>query len=176
VTATHPVAMAARFRELLVVTYAFPPAVLEPLVPASLALEQHDGHGFLAVALVDLDGLRPAALPRRLGVAARFAGYRILVRATTAGGRTRRGLKILHTDVNRRPLVAGMRLLTRYHASHARSGHPATGGRLPPRRARLHLDRRRGRAVVGSSRRWSSPARPSSPRTVSGRGCGPGAT
>ena len=66
-TATHPVAMTARFRELLVVTYAFPPAVLEPLVPASLALEQHDGHGFLAVALVDLDGLRPAALPRRLG-------------------------------------------------------------------------------------------------------------
>jgi uncharacterized protein YqjF (DUF2071 family) len=130
VTATHPVAMTARFRELLVVTYAFPPAVLEPLVPASLALEQHDGHGFLAVALVDLDGLRPAALPRRLGVAARFAGYRILVRATTTGGRTRRGLKVLHTDVNRRPLVAGMRLLTRYHASHARIGWRHAGDRL----------------------------------------------
>lgn len=129
-TAAHPVAMTARFRELLVVTFAFPTAVLEPLVPASLALEQHDGHGFLAVALVDLDGLRPAALPRRLGVAARFAGYRVFVRATTARGRTRRGLKVLHTDVNRWPLVAGMRLLTRYHATHARISWRHAGDRL----------------------------------------------
>jgi hypothetical protein len=118
----HPMAMTARFRDLLVVTFAFPTAILEPLVPASLTLEQHDGHGFVAIALVDLDGLRPAPLPRRLGITARFAGYRVFVRTTTATGRTRRGLKVLHTDTNRRPLVAGMRLLTRYRAAHAGIG------------------------------------------------------
>jgi hypothetical protein len=119
-------------------------ATLEPLVPASLALEQHDDRGFVAVALVDLDRLRPAALPRRRGIAARFVGYRTFVRAAAAGGRTRRGLKVLHTDVDGWPLVAGMRLLTRYRSAHADIGWRQDGDRLGVR-----VTSPRGRSDLG---------------------------
>jgi hypothetical protein len=59
--------MTARFRDLLVVTYAFPAPVLEPLVPAAFTLDHHQGHGFVAIALVDMARLRPSALPAALG-------------------------------------------------------------------------------------------------------------
>lgn len=127
---THPFPMTARFRDLLVVTYAFPAPVLEPLVPAAFTLDHHQGHGFVAIALVDMARLRPSALPAALGMDARFIGYRVFVRATTAAGRPRRGLNVLGTNVDRWPLLGATRLLTHYRSAHARIRWHRQGDRL----------------------------------------------
>lgn len=111
---SHPLAMTTRFRDAIVLTYAFRAAVLQPLVPPTLAPETRDGLGFVAVALVDMDGLRPAGLPRWAGTDAVFVGYRVFVRTELADGRIRRGLKVLRTDVDRLHLLVGTRILTRY--------------------------------------------------------------
>lgn len=111
---SHPLAMTTRFRDAIVLTYAFRAAVLQPLVPSALGLEIRDGLGFVAVALVDMDGLRPAALPRWAGTDAVFVGYRVFVRTELADGRIRRGLEVIRTDVNRLHLLVGTRALTRY--------------------------------------------------------------
>ena len=60
----HPFPVVAHFRDVLVVTYACPAKLLEPLVHPGLTLDvladPHEPLGFLAVAMVDVDRLRPA--------------------------------------------------------------------------------------------------------------------
>src|SRR5262249_32145585 len=60
----HPFAVEAVSAHSMVLTYAYPAALLEPLLPPGLTLDTHRGLGFVAVALVQTNGLRPAALPR----------------------------------------------------------------------------------------------------------------
>lgn len=110
----HPLAMSTRFRDATVTTFAFPASVVQRLVPSQLRLEVRDGLGFVAVALVDMDGLRPSRLPAWAGSDAVFVGYRVFVRAVLEDGRVRRGLKVIRTDVDRVHLLVGTRLLTRY--------------------------------------------------------------
>lgn len=112
----HPLAMSARFRDAIVLTYAFPAPVLRALVPSALPPETYGDSGFVAVALVDMRGLRPSRLPAWAGTDAVFAGYRVFVRTGTASGHVRRGLKIIRTDVNRLHVLTGTKLLTRYEA------------------------------------------------------------
>jgi uncharacterized protein DUF2071 len=130
---THPFPMTAQFRDLLVVTYAFPAAVLEPLIPPAFTLDLHEGHGLVAIALVDMARLRPSAFPAVLGRDARFIGYRVFVRTLTVAGRPRRGLNLLRTNVDRWPVLAGTRLLTRYRAAHASIRWHREGDRLQVR-------------------------------------------
>ena len=47
----HPFAVEAHFQHVLVLTYAYPPDLLAPLVPPGLTLDTFDGWGFLAVAV-----------------------------------------------------------------------------------------------------------------------------
>lgn len=110
----HPLSMSTRFRDAIVLTYAFPEETLRSLVPAALALETRDDVAFVAVAVVDMRQLRPSGLPRWAGTDAIFVGYRVFVRTQLPGGRVRRGLKVVRTDVNRLHLLVGTRLLTRY--------------------------------------------------------------
>ena len=126
---THPFPMTARFRHLLVLTYAFPAPVLQPLT-AGLALDQEQGDGFVCIALVDVAGLRPGRLPAALGLDVRCIGYRIVVRASTATGRTRRGLYLLRTEMDRWPLQVPTRLLTHYRSARARISWQRDGDRL----------------------------------------------
>jgi uncharacterized protein YqjF (DUF2071 family) len=122
--------MTARFRDLLVVTYAFPAPVLEPLIPSAFTLDHHQGHGLVAIALVDMAGLRPSALPAALGMDAGFIGYRVFVRTITAAGRPRRGLSVVSTNVDRWLVLAATRLLTHYRAAHASIRWCREGDRL----------------------------------------------
>ena len=108
----HPIAMAARFRHSLVLTYAFPPAVLQPLIPPGLALDTFDGCAFAAVALVDTQGMRPQAVPAGFGFDSYLAGYRIFTRLS--GAASLRGLRILRSETNRLPMLLGGNLLTHY--------------------------------------------------------------
>jgi len=111
----HPIAIEAHFRHCLTLTYALPPDVLRPLLPPGLELDTYDGHAFVAVALVQTEKLRPAALPAALGQNFFLAGYRIFTTFTPPGGKTVRGLRILRSDADRAGMVAGGNLLTHYN-------------------------------------------------------------
>src|SRR5205807_7693392 len=99
----------------LVLTYAFPAQVLEPLLPPGLILDTHKGFGFLAIAMVQTESLRPSFCPKILGQDFFLSGYRIFARYKTKAGRTLRGLRILRSDTNRRLMVFFGNCLTHYN-------------------------------------------------------------
>jgi hypothetical protein len=111
----HPLPVQAFFRHCLVLTYAFPERVLAPLLPPGLALDGYHGWGFLAIAMVQTEGLRPVGVPAALGQDFFLTGYRIFARFRTAAGRTLRGLRILRSDADRELMVHAGNLLTHYH-------------------------------------------------------------
>ncbi len=122
----HPVPMEATLRDCLVLTYALPRETLEPLLPPGLSLDCFGDFGFLAIAVVQADHLRPAFLPPACGRSFVLAGYRIFTKFRTPQGRTLRGLFILRSDTDDRRMVTFGNLLTHYHyhlcaASFARS-------------------------------------------------------
>lgn len=111
----HPLPIQAFFRYSLVLTYAFPRRVLEPLLPPGLVLDAYEDFGFLAIALVQTEGLRPIGAPRILGRDFFLSGYRIFSRFTTREGRNLRGLRILRSDTDSRFMALSGNALTHYH-------------------------------------------------------------
>lgn len=126
----HPIPIRAFFRHSLVLTYALPQAILRPLLPPGLALDTLREMGFLAIALVQTQSLRPVCLPPALGQNFFLSGYRIFARFTTSAGRTLRGLRILRSDTNRRLMVLFGNMLTHYKYCHAGVAVFETNGRL----------------------------------------------
>ena len=111
----HPVPIDAHFRDCLTLTYALPEQTLAPLLPPGLELETVNGQGFVAVALVQTEDLRPSHLPHAIGQDFFLAGYRIFTRFKTGSGRSLRGLRILRSDTDRVLMAAGGNLLTHYN-------------------------------------------------------------
>ncbi len=124
----HPFAVEAFFRHSLVLTYAYPSPLLQPLLPPGLTVDDHDGHGFVAIALVQTERLRPAALPAWTGRDFFLAGYRIFSRYRRLDGRNLRGLRILRSYADRRFMVWSGNLFTSYgyRHCHSRSERTAT--------------------------------------------------
>jgi hypothetical protein len=110
----HPFAVSAFFRHSLVLTYAFPQRVLEPLLPPGLVLDTYRGCGFFAIALVQTENLRPSFLPAAFGQSFFLSGYRIFTRLASGAGELR-GLRILRSDTDRRVMLCAGNLLTHYH-------------------------------------------------------------
>lgn len=110
----HPIPIQAWFRHSLVLTYAYPEALLRPLLPRGLALDTHEGCGFLAIALVQTERLRPTGLPGLVGRDFFLSGYRVFCRYRAADGRLLRGLRILRSDADSRLMVWAGNLLTHY--------------------------------------------------------------
>lgn len=139
----HPLAVEAHFRHSLVLTYAWPRRVLELLLPPGLLLDANGDFGFTAIAVVQTERLRPAVLPRSLGVDFFLTGYRIFVRVATAP--SLRGLYILRSDADRRTMVALGNVLTHYRyrlaqiTAHEDHGRLAIQVRTPAREADLSL-------------------------------------
>ena len=119
--ARHPLPIDAHFRDCVTLTYALPADVLRPLVPPGLELETVNGSGFVAVALVQTEALRPSFLPAPAGDDFFLAGYRVFTRFRTKTGRSLRGLRILRSDVDRRRMAAVGNLLTHYNYHHCAS-------------------------------------------------------
>lgn len=131
----HPFAMTTHFRHSLVLTWAFPPAALEQFCVPGLELDTYtdpggEEHAFAAIALVDLDQLRPAAVPARFGLAQMMTGYRVFMRMKTDGGATMRGLRILASQATSPLSVWGANLTTRYHYQRAHAHMEETGRTL----------------------------------------------
>src|SRR4051812_45952931 len=77
----HPFPVEAFFRWSLVLAYAVPKDALAPLLPRGLTLDTYDDTwGFLAVALVQTEDLRPRGFPRALGRDFFLSGYRVFAR------------------------------------------------------------------------------------------------
>ena len=110
----HPIPVSAFFRHSLVLTYALPPEILQPLLPKGLVLDLFRGHAFLAIALVQTERLRPSFLPAVMGQNFFLSGYRIFTRLDNAA-QSKRGLRILRSDTDRRRMACAGNLLTHYN-------------------------------------------------------------
>lgn len=124
----NPIAVVTHFRHSLVLTYAYPSAVLEPLLPPGLQLDTWGENGFAAVAMVQTERLRPGFLPTPLGGDFFLVGYRLFVRVVDAP--SLRGLYILRSDTDRRTMVVLGNLLTHYRYHLAEISHAQQDGRL----------------------------------------------
>ena len=111
----HPVPVAAHFKFCLVLTYALPEEILSPLLPPGLTVDSWNGLGFVAVALVQTEKLRPAFLPRFLGRDFFLSGYRIFARYTTPEGKHLRGLRILQSETDNALMAFSGNRLTHYN-------------------------------------------------------------
>lgn len=110
----HPLPIRAFFRRSLVLTFAYPEDVLRPLLPPGLTLDAYEGCGFLAIALVQTENLRPAVLPAFMGRNFFLSGYRVFARYRRKDGAELRGLRILRSDADSRFMVLFGNLLTHY--------------------------------------------------------------
>jgi hypothetical protein len=110
----HPIPISAFFRHSLVLTYAFPPEILQPLLPAGLVLDTWRGLAFLAVAVVQTEDLRPSFLPAAMGRDFFLSGYRIFTRLA-GNAQSKRGLHILRSDTDHPWMVRAGNLLTHYN-------------------------------------------------------------
>jgi uncharacterized membrane protein YphA (DoxX/SURF4 family) len=135
----HPIAIEAHFRDCLALTYAVPAAVLRPLLPPGLELETLRGYGFLAVALVQTESLRPAGFPKRCGQDFFLSGYRVFVRFRTPEGKSIRGLRILRSDANRWRMVMGGNLLTHYNYHQCSGGIDSSQDRIRVQTSRVAM-------------------------------------
>jgi hypothetical protein len=116
----HILPIKAHFEACLVLTYALPISALQPLLPPGLTLDTYKDFGFLAIALVHTLDLRPAFLPRGLGISFFLSGYRVFTRYQTRGGQTLRGLRILRSDTDRLSMRLFGNLLTHYRYEQSR--------------------------------------------------------
>lgn len=141
----HPFPVVAHFRQSLVLTYALPHQVLTPLLPPGLIVDTFGDFGFVAIALVQTEHLRPAFLPKFFGQDFFLSGYRIFARFQTGSGRTLRGLRILRSDTDRRSMVCSGNALTHYSYRLARVSSATREGSLeikittPHHEADLHV-------------------------------------
>jgi hypothetical protein len=115
----HPFPVDAFFRHSLVLTYAYPAALLAPLLPPGLVLDTLRGYGFLAIALVQAERLHPAWVPAALGRNVFLAGYRIFARRTD--GQSLRGLRILRSLTDSPAMWCAGNLFTHYQYRLCRS-------------------------------------------------------
>jgi hypothetical protein len=140
----HPLTVRAHFDYSLVLTYAIPRRFLEPLLPPGLQLDTFENHGFVAIALVQTRGLRPALFPACMGRTFFLAGYRIFTTFKPSAARTLRGLYILRSSTNRRLMVVAGNMLTHYRYRMARVTTHATEAsvqcRLMTRNGEADLD------------------------------------
>ncbi len=111
----HPFPVLAHFERMVAVSFAFPEALIAPLVPAGLEIDRHEGFGFVTVALVWTRHLRPAGFPKFLGQDFFLAGYRIFTRLRDESGRNLRGLKILRSETDKQRMVSLGNLMTGYN-------------------------------------------------------------
>jgi hypothetical protein len=119
----HPFPVEAHFAHCLVLTYAFPADLLEPLMPAGLEVDRYgddNPFGFLAVALVQTNALRPAGWPRWLGKDFFLSGYRVFAKYCPHGDRCLRGLRILRSDADNRLMLTAGNVFTHYNYRPAR--------------------------------------------------------
>jgi Uncharacterized conserved protein (COG2071) len=112
----HPFAVEAFFESSTVLTFAFPKEELQHLIPECLELDTfQDKWAFVAVAMVQTEGLRPKGFPKFMGNDFFLIGYRIFVRYTNNAGKRLRGLFILKSETDKRKMEFFGNIFTHYN-------------------------------------------------------------
>ncbi len=112
----HPFGVTAHFEQSLVLTYAVPREMLTPLLPPPFTVDGlQNGYGFIAVAMVQTQALRPTGMPAWLGQDFFLAGYRIFVHYVNKKGKRLRGLYILESQTDSRRMEIMGNLMTHYN-------------------------------------------------------------
>lgn len=126
----HPFPVSAHFEHCLVLAYALPREILQPLLAPGLELDVYENFGFVAVALVQTRGLRPSFLPNFMGQNFFLAGYRIFARYRNRAGRNLRGLQILRSDTDKPLMKVAGNFFTHYNYQFARTRFEFAGQTL----------------------------------------------
>lgn len=97
----HPIPMQTVFRECFLVNFAVKPEALAQLVPWPIQLDLASGMAYLSIVIAKMDKMRPAFLPRELGISYLQVVYRVVVRSP----RGERGVYFVRSDANN-PLMS----------------------------------------------------------------------
>lgn len=112
----HPFAVKAHFESSTVLTFAVPKEQLQKFIPKCLELDTFDDkYAFLAVAMVQTQGLRPMGFPKFMGNNFFLIGYRIFVKYTNNKGKRLRGLYIIKSETDKKKMEFLGNLFTHYN-------------------------------------------------------------
>jgi hypothetical protein len=112
----HPFAVEAFFKRSVVLTFTIPKEQLQPLIPECLQLDLFDDKwGFIAIAMVQTEDLRPKGFPKVLGNDFFLIGYRVFVRFQNNAGKNLRGLFILKSETDNKQMEFFGNLFTHYN-------------------------------------------------------------
>jgi uncharacterized protein YqjF (DUF2071 family) len=116
--------MTTVFRNCFLVNFAVDPEIMRRQLPPGISPELYADRAFLSVVIADMDKMRPAFLPRALGITYNQVVYRAVVRC---GGE--RGVHFLRSDADNRVMSLAGDLLTFFHFNHSRVTQRQADGR-----------------------------------------------
>jgi len=151
----NPLAMVGRIERCWLFAYRAPAELVRRLVPEPLLPIEKGPWGFFNLVVCEIERMRPAGVPRLLGVSYRHAAYRIPVRSPR--GRVE-GLYFLRSDCDSAPVAHLGRLLTDFGFHRARIDVAET-----PDRVEIGIDSRDAPASVVIERREPPALAPGSP-------------
>ena len=103
-------------RRRLLVNFRVDPTTIQRLLPAPFRPKLHFGHAIAGICLIRLEHIRPAGLPKLIGLASENAAHRIAVEWTDSAGMNRDGVFIPRRDTGSRlNALAGGRLFPGEH-------------------------------------------------------------
>ena len=94
------IAMKGRLADCLLLSYRTPARSVRHLVPKSLDLLTRDGWAFWNIVACRVEAMRPAGVPKRLGLDYHHLAYRLHVKGHTEGDRTLHGLYFVRSDAD----------------------------------------------------------------------------
>jgi hypothetical protein len=87
-------------RRRLLINYRADPSAVQRLLPEPFRPKLHDGLALVGICLIRLEYIRPAFVPRGIGVSSENAAHRVAVVWTDHSGTEREGVYILRRDSN----------------------------------------------------------------------------
>ena len=90
--------MKGLIRRRLLVNFRAHPAIVQKILPPPFRPKLHAGFSMVGICLIRLEQIRPAALPKALGIASENAAHRIAVEWTDSAGVQREGVFIPRRD------------------------------------------------------------------------------
>ena len=151
----NPLTMVGRIERCWLFAYRAPAELVRRLVPSPLEPLEKGPWGFFNLVVCEIERMRPAGVPRVLGVSYRHAAYRIPVRSAAAGVE---GLYFLRSDCDSWPVALLGRGLTDFGFHRARIAVTET-----PDRVEIGIDSRDAPASVVIDRHGPSVLAPASP-------------